>query len=312
MKVLVTDGAAPICAEILRKNGIEVVEDHEISPEDILKTISQYAGMVVRSRTKVNAEMLNNASNMKVIGRAGAGVDNIDINTAKEKGIFVMNTPGGNTNAVAELTIGYMFALARHIPAATASMQAGNWDKKKLGGTEVMGKTLGLLGYGKIGRQVALKARGLGMKVICYDPIIEKMGLNEDGVEITSFDEVVETADYLSLHMPKLPATINLINAEILGRMKDSAYLINCARGGIVNEKDLLEAVKKGTIQGAALDVYDQEPLKESDLFSHPTIIGSPHIGAASKEAQLNVAVAVAEQIAEYLNGGEAKNVVNR
>ena len=312
MKVLVTDGAAPICSEILRNNGIEVVEDHEISPEDILKTIHEYEGMVVRSRTKVTAEMINNATKMKVIGRAGAGVDNIDTEAAKANGIFVMNTPGGNTNAVVELTIGYMFALARHIPRATATMREKQWEKKKLGGTEVLNKTLGLLGYGKIGSQVALKAIGLGMEVICYDPIIDAQGMNDDGVRMTTFDEVIEKADYLSLHMPKLPTTVDLINVEIFKRMKDSAYLINCARGGIVNEDDLVDAINNAEIKGAALDVFSEEPLKESNLFNHPAIIGSPHIGASSKEAQLNVSTAVAEQISEYLKGGEARNVVNK
>jgi D-3-phosphoglycerate dehydrogenase len=312
MKVLISDQTAPICAEILRGGNIEVVENPEITPEELLAEIGEYEGLVVRSRTKVTAEVIAKADKLKVIGRAGAGVDNIDTEAAKERGIFVMNTPGGNTNAVAELAIGYMFSLARHIPNTTASMREGKWEKKKFGGTEVLGKTLGLLGYGKIGRQVALKAIGVGMKVICYDPVLEIGKINEEGVKITTFDEVIESADYLSLHMPKLPSTIDLINSDVLSRMKNNAYLINCARGGIVNEDDLYNALKEGAIQGAALDVYAEEPLQESKLFTLPNVIGSPHIGASTKEAQLNVARAIAEQISEYLNGGEARNVVNR
>lgn len=312
MKVLISDQTAPVCSEILRGNGIEVTENFEITPEDLIKEIGEYEGLVVRSRTKVTADVLNKATKLKVIGRAGAGVDNIDTEAAKEKGIFVMNTPGGNTNAVAELTVGYFFALARHIPDATESMRAKRWDKKKLGGTEVLDKTLGLLGYGKIGKQVALKAIALGMKVICYDPILEEHVVNEEGVKITNFDEVIEQSDYLSLHMPKLPSTLNIINYEVMQRMKNNAYLVNCARGGVVNEEDLNKALNEGEIQGAALDVYTEEPLTNLALFDNPKIIGSPHVGAASKEAQLNVARAVAEQIAEYLKGGEARNVVNR
>jgi D-3-phosphoglycerate dehydrogenase len=311
MRVLVTDGAAPLCGEILRDSGIEVVENHEINAAELARQIGDFDGIVLRSRSKITAETLAQPGRLKVIGRAGAGVDNIDIKAARGKNIHVMNTPGGNTNAVAELAIAYLFALVRHLPRATATLRDGLWEKKKLAGSEIAGKTLGLIGYGKIGRQVALKAIALGMHVHTYDPLLTNSGVNEDGAIVTTFEQIIENADFVSLHLPKTKETLDLIDAEIFRKMKKSAYLINCARGGIVNEDDLLAAVERGDIKGAALDVFSEEPLQKQDLFTHPAIIGSPHIGASTAEAQINVAQAIAEQIAEFLNGGEARNVVN-
>ena len=311
MKILISDKSSPKCAEILKQNGHQVDENFGLAPEELKQIIGQYDGLVVRSATKVTAEIIDAASNLKVIGRAGAGVDNIDVAYASEKGILVMNTPGANTNAVVELTIGYMFNLARNLYESSKTMKAGMWEKKKLTGSEIMGKTLGVIGYGKIGRQVAIKSRCLGMDVVCYDPYVGREIIDQFGVKLMAdMEHVLSQSDYISIHVPKTPETTDLINKAAFQKMKKGAFLINCARGGIVNEEDLLWALEEGIVAGAAVDVYPAEPPTDLRVVKHPNVICSPHIGAASKEAQDNVSIMIAEQFSDMFAGKETRNIV--
>ncbi|GAB4329202.1 MAG: hypothetical protein Kow0037_04140 [Calditrichia bacterium] len=311
MKILISDKTTPKCAAVLREAGHEVDEKVGLTPDELKGIIGEYDGLIVRSATKVTADILEHARNLKVIGRAGSGVDNIDVAAAHAKGIVVMNTPGGNTNAVVELTLAYMFALARHLYPATQSMKEEKWEKKKLGGTEIAGKTLGILGYGKIGRLVAEKAALLGMKVLCYDPYVGREIIDEAGVKlVASLDEMLMEADYISVHVPKTPETIDYIAKPQFEKMKKGVYFINCARGGIVNEADLIWALDEGIVAGAAVDVFVKEPPEDWSLAKHPKVICSPHIGASTKEAQENVGVQIAEQFVEMFAGKPIRNQV--
>ena len=311
MKILISDKTAPKCAEILRAAGHEVDEEFGISPDELKSIIPNYNALIVRSATKVTREVIGMAKDLKVIGRAGSGVDNIDCAAAGEKNIVVMNTPGGNTNAVAELTIGYMFALSRDIYNTSKSLKEERWDKKKFMGVEVLNKTLGILGYGKIGRSVALKSKCLGMEVLCFDPYVGRDIIDQFSIRLVAdIEQVLSVADYISVHVPKKPETQNMISKEQFQVMKKGVFLINCARGGIIDEGALLWALNEGIIAGAALDVFGVEPPVDFSLMKHPNVLCTPHLGAATREAQENVAVKIAEQIADMFAGKGIQNAV--
>ena len=305
MKVLVCDPVAPQTIQALQEAGIEVNNRPDITAEELLRDAANYHGMVVRSRTRVPAEVIDAATNLKIVVRGGVGLDNIDVKHATSKGVTVRNTPKASSNSVAELALGYMLALARHIPQATMSMTAGEWQKKTLKGTEVAGKTLGLIGFGNIGSLLGRKAAALGMEVIFYDVITPT---DPGPAQQVSLDEVLNRSDYISLHVPLLPATKNMLNAETIAYMKDGVYIVNCARGGVIDEDALYEALVSGKVAGAALDVYLDEKvtpgnpklyeLKDENGFN--LVIGSPHIGAATVEGQARVGTEVADILIEF------------
>ena len=293
MKVLICDPTAPQAIEKMRAVGIEVDVRDDVSAEELPEMLPAYDGMVVRSRTKVRQSLIDQATNLKVIVRGGVGLDNIDVDHARSKGIAVLNTPAASSASVAELTIGYMFALARRIPQATASMKSGLWEKRKFKGTELAGKRLGLIGCGRIGCEVSERASALAMDVFFSDIVCVDL----ECAEQTELDEVIRTSDYISLHIPHTPETHNILGAKEFTAMKDGVYIINCARGGTVDEDALYEAIQSGKVAGAALDVYAEEPSKGHKLFTLEQVIGSPHVGAATKEAQARVGDEVAEKM---------------
>jgi D-3-phosphoglycerate dehydrogenase len=311
-KVLVSDTLAEEGIEVFRKaEGIEVDVETNLSPEELRAVIPEYDAIAIRSATRLTADIIEAAERLKVIGRAGIGVDNVDIEAATRKGIVVMNTPEGNTITTAEHTISLMLSMARRIPQATASVKAGKWEKKKFMGTEVFNKTLGIIGMGRIGRIVADRAKGLHMNVIAYDPYLSQEVITRLGVEMVTLDELLARSDFITIHTPKTKDTVNLINKKAFEKMKKGVYLINCARGGIVNERDLYEAIVSGKVAGAALDVFENEPPGDNPLLGLEQVICTPHLGASTEEAQVNVAVAVAEQIVEFLLRGTVRNAVN-
>ena len=312
MKVLVSDALSEVGVKIFQDTqDIKVDVNVGLTPDELKEIIGQYHGLVIRSATKVTPEILEAAHNLKVVGRAGIGLDNVDIPAASQRGIVVMNTPEGNTITTAEHTMSLIMALSRNIPQATASLKQGKWEKKKLQGRELFNKTLGLIGVGHIGQIVADRAKGMKMKVIVYDPYIKPDIVEKLDLEPVSLDELFERADYITIHTPKTNETTNLINKDALAKIKKGAMLINCARGGIVNEDDLYDALESGHLAGAALDVFSTEPPGEIKLMNLPNFICTPHLGASTKEAQVNVAVDVAEQIVAYLLHGTVKNAVN-
>jgi D-3-phosphoglycerate dehydrogenase len=296
MKVLICDPTAPEAIERIRSAGIKVDVQDDISAEELPDVLPAYDGMVVRSRTKVRQPLIDQATNLKVIVRGGVGLDNIDVDYARTRGIAVLNTPAASSASVAELTIGYMFCLARHIPQATASMKAGLWEKKKFKGTEVFAKRLGLIGCGRIGQEVADRASRLGMDVVFY----RRTDCEIDCAEQVSLDELLRTSDYISLHVPHSEETHNILGAEAFAKMKDGVYIINCGRGGTLDEDALFDAIQSGKVAGAALDVYAEEPSKGHKLYTLEQVIGSPHVGAATSEAQGRVGAEVAEQMIEF------------
>lgn len=311
MKVLVSDNISPKCIEILKKSGLEVDVKTGMKPEELKACIGDYHGLIIRSATKVTSEIINAAKNLKVIGRAGSGLDNVDRAAATKKGIVLMNTPGGNTITTAEHSIALMVALARQIPQATISMKAGKWEKKKFMGVELFNKTLGIIGIGNIGSQVAKRAQGLAMNVIAYDPFLSEDKAKAMGVEKVDIKELFRRSDFITIHTPLTPETRNMINKETIKMMKPGVRIINCARGGIINEKDLYEALVGGKVAGAALDVFEKEPPENNPLLKLNNVIATPHLGASTKEAQENVAVAVAEQVVDYLIHETIRNAVN-
>ncbi|MFI5294676.1 MAG: phosphoglycerate dehydrogenase [Thermodesulfovibrionales bacterium] len=311
MKVLVSDNISSKGVEILKKAGLDVDVKTGMKPEELIACIGDYEGLVVRSATKVTAAVIEAASKLKVIGRAGSGLDNVDKATASKKGIVVMNTPGGNTMTTAEHSIAMLFSVARLIPQATASMKAGKWEKKKFMGVELFHKTLGIVGLGNIGSQVAKKAQGLEMNVIAYDPFLSEDKAKATGIRKVSLDELFAQSDFITIHTPMTAETKGVINSKTISRMKDGVRIINCARGGIINEADLYEALKSGKVAGAALDVFEKEPPENNPLLTLDNVVCTPHLGASTEEAQENVAVAVAEQIADYLVFGVIRNAVN-
>ena len=298
MKILICDKTEPEAIQCMRQAGIQVDVRDNISSEELPQVLPAYDGMVVRSRTKVRAALIDACPNLKVIVRGGVGLDTIDADYARSKNITVMNTPKASSASVAELTIGFIFAMARQIPATTSSMKAGKWEKKKFEGDEIGGKTLGVIGFGNIGYEVAKRALALGMMVLAYD-VYEP---NLDGVKWVTEDELLSLSDYITLHLPLTDKTRNLIGAAEFAKMKSGVRLINCARGGIVDEDALYDAVVSGKVAGAALDVFAQEPSEGHRLFSLEQVIGSPHIGAATKEAQSRIGAEVAEKIIEFYN----------
>lgn len=313
MKVLILDKTDSSCARTLRGfGGIEVEEKPNLSPDQLLQEILEYEALVVRSATKVTAVVIDGARRLKVIGRAGAGVDNIDVRAATERGILVMNTPGGNANAVAELAIGMMFSLARKLIATVEGMKTGRWEKKSYRGSELGGKTLGLVGIGQVGARVAGKALALDMKVLAYDPFVSSEKAKEIGAELCELDRLYSESDYISLHLPKNEETTGMINREVIAKMKPGIFLINCARGGIVVEADLLQALEDGRVAGVGIDVYETEPPEEWSLVNHPGVLCTPHIGATTAEAQIVVAEMIGRQIGQYLIEGKVVHGVNQ
>jgi len=314
MKVFVADSIAKEGVEEFgRFKDIELVVKTGLAPNDLAAALGDSVGLVVRSATKATREIIQAGTTLKVIGRAGAGVDNIDVPAATEKGILVLNTPGGNAEGAGELAIAMMFALARQIPQANASMKAGTWDKKTYaGGVELFGKTLGLIGIGFVGSVVAARAVGLGMKVVAYDPYVSKDKAKSLGITMGSLDDVFKAADFISIHAPKNDETKGLINANAFQKMKKGVYLVNCARGGIVVEKDLIAALDGGQVKAAGVDVYDKEPCEDWSLAKHPKVVATPHIGASTNESQVNVSIMIAKQMGAYLTKGEVVNAVNK
>ncbi|KRC79836.1 phosphoglycerate dehydrogenase [Sphingomonas sp. Root241] len=310
-KVLISDKMDPKAAQIFRERGVEVDEITGKTPEELKAIIGDYDGLAIRSSTRVTKEILEAATNLKVVGRAGIGVDNVDIPSASAKGVVVMNTPFGNSITTAEHAIALMFALARDLPEADKSTQAGKWEKNRFMGVEVTGKTLGLIGAGNIGSIVADRALGLKMKVIAYDPFLTPERALEMGVEKMTLDDLLLRADFITLHTPLTDQTRNILSRENLAKTKKGVRIINCARGGLIDEAALKELLDSGHIGGAALDVFVQEPAKESPLFGTPNFISTPHLGASTNEAQVNVAIQVAEQMADYLVSGGVTNALN-
>ena len=311
MRVLIPEKLADPGIELLKRDfDVDVLLD--LSAEDLLEKIGEYDGLIIRSATQVTARVIEKADNLKAIGRAGIGVDNIDIEAATKRGVIVANAPESNTVAAAEHTLGLMLAAARRIPAADASLKGGEWKRSAFKGVEVREKTLGLIGLGHVGAIVARGAIGMGMKVLAYDPYVSEdrmRSMNVGRAETT--DEVFENADFVSLHVPRTPQTIGLVNEESLGKMKPTAYLINVARGGIVDETALYEALKGGVIGGAALDVFAEEPTTESPIFSLPNVVVTPHLGASTAEAQDRAGITAAEQVAAALKGKVPMHAIN-
>lgn len=312
-RVLVSDKLSQTAVNIFKDYGIDVdfLPDVGKDADKLLEIIPQYDGLAIRSATKVTEKLIAAAENLKVVGRAGIGVDNVDIPAASRKGIIVMNTPFGNSITTAEHAITLMMAVTRQIPSADASTQAGKWEKSKFMGIEITNKTLGLIGAGNIGKNVAERARGLKMKVAAYDPFLSSEKAEELGIEKVELDELFQRADYITLHVPLTDKTKNIISAEAIAKMKDGVRIINCARGGLVDEKALADAIKAGKVAGAAFDVFEVEPAKDSPLFGLPNVVCTPHLGASTTEAQENVAIQVAEQISEYLTKGAVTNALN-
>ena len=310
-KVLVSDPIDSAGIDILSQVATVDVKIG-LSPEQLVQLIPDYDALMIRSGSRITKEIIEAGHQLKIIGRAGVGVDNVDVNAATRQGIVVVNSPEGNTIAAAEHAIAMMLALSRHIPDANASVKRGEWDRKTFVGTEVYKKTLGVVGLGKIGSHVATAAKAMGMKLLAYDPFISNERAEQLGCRLVEMDILIQEADYITLHIPKTPETANLINAAALAKMKPNARIINCARGGIIDEAALAEALKAGKIGGAALDVYDSEPLGDSPLKSlGKEVILTPHLGASTAEAQVNVAIDVAEQIRDVLLGLPARSAVN-
>ena len=312
MKVLVSDNLGQAGIEMFEEaSGIEVDVKTGLAPEELKGIIGDYDALVIRSATKVTEELLEAAKKLKVVGRAGIGLDNVDIAAATKRGVVVMNTPGGNVVTTAEHAIAMMLSLTRNIPRGTATLKAGLWEKKHLQGRELFNKVLGVIGYGKIGSIVADRARGLKMRVIVHDPLVTPEVIEKAGFESVTLSELYGRSDYITVHVPKMKETTGLINRQAFEQMKDGVMVINCARGGIVDERDLYDAIVSGKVAGAALDVFETEPPGENPLFELDQVICTPHLGASTREAQTNVAVAVADQIIQYLTGGTVINAVN-
>ncbi|MCB4822317.1 phosphoglycerate dehydrogenase [Roseicella aerolata] len=310
-KVLISDKLSPAAIEIFRRRGIEVDFKPGLSPAELRAIIAPYDGLAVRSATKVTRELMDAAPNLKVVGRAGIGVDNVDVTSATARGVVVMNTPYGNAITTAEHAIAMMFALARQIPEASASTKAGRWEKNRFMGVELFGKTLGLIGCGNIGSIVANRAIGLHMKVVAFDPFLSEKRALELGVEKVELNELLDRAEFVTLHAPLTEHTRNILSRENLAKLRKGARLINCARGGLVDEAALYDALASGHLAGAALDVFETEPATESPLFGLENVVCTPHLGAATAEAQENVALQVADQMADYLLSGAVSNAIN-
>ncbi|MDR1828855.1 MAG: phosphoglycerate dehydrogenase [Methylobacteriaceae bacterium] len=312
-RVLISDALSPAAVEIFRNRGVDVDFQPELGKdkEKLAEIIGAYDGLAIRSATKVTAKILEKANHLKVIGRAGIGVDNVDIPVATSKGIIVMNTPFGNSITTAEHAVAMMFAMARQIPAADASTQAGKWEKNRFMGVEITNKTLGIIGCGNIGSIVAERGLGLKMRVIAYDPFLSPERAVALGVEKVELEDLLKRADFITLHTPLTDKTRNILSAEAIAKTRKGVHIINCARGGLVDEAALRTALDSGHVAGAAFDVFSVEPARENPLFGHPNVVCTPHLGAATTEAQENVALQVAEQMSDYLLSGAIQNAVN-
>ena len=310
-RVLIADQLSPAAVKIFESRGVQADVITGLTKDQLLEIIDQYDGLAVRSATKADKDVIAKAKNLKVVGRAGIGVDNVDIPAATAAGVVVMNTPFGNSITTAEHAIAMMFALARQLPAADLSTQAGKWEKNRFMGIELYSKTLGLIGCGNIGGIVADRANGLKMKVIAYDPFLSPERAVEIGVEKVELDELLARAEVITLHTPLTEKTRNILSAENLAKTRKGVFIINCARGGLVDEVALRAGLDSGHIGGAAFDVFVEEPAKSNVLFGHPNFIATPHLGASTAEAQENVALQVAEQMADYLLTGAVSNALN-
>ena len=312
-RVLVSDKLSPTAVQIFTDRGVEVdyMPDVGKDKDQLAEIIGQYDGLAIRSATKATEKLIEAATNLKVIGRAGIGVDNVDIPAASRKGIIVMNTPFGNSITTAEHAIALMFAVARQMPAADASTQAGKWEKNRFMGVEITGKTLGVIGCGNIGSIVASRGVGLKMRVVAFDPFLSTERAAQLGIEKVELDELFKRADFITLHTPMTDKTKGIINAAAIAKMKDGVRIINCARGGLVVEADLAAAIKSGKVAGAGVDVFEVEPATESVLFGLENVVCTPHLGASTSEAQENVALQVAEQMSDYLIRGAVTNAIN-
>lgn len=311
MKILISDKLNSEIIPFLKDNGHEVDFNTSLSEKQLIKVIPEYDCLFVRSATKVTSDVINAGVRLKVIGRAGTGVDNIDLAEATLKGILVLNTPGGNTRSAAEHTIAMMLSLFRHIPQANFSMKMKKWDRKSFAGEEFKNKILAIVGLGKIGQEVAEMADGLGMKVIAYDPFLTKESAEILNVSLVSMDKLFELAEIISLHIPLNDQTKNLISSDVFDKCKHGVKIINCARGGIINETDLISALKSGKVGGAAIDVFENEPTQNFELIDHPNVITTPHLGASTKEAQEKVAFQLAEEFVKFCKGNDFIGSVN-
>lgn len=312
-RVLVSDKLSPTAVEIFRNRGIDVDFQPDIGKDKdkLLEMIGDYDGLAIRSATKVTEKLIAAADRLKVIGRAGIGVDNVDIQAASRRGIIVMNTPFGNSITTAEHAIAMMLAVARQLPEANASTQAGKWEKSKFMGVEITSKTLGVVGCGNIGSVVATRGIGLKMRVIAFDPFLSEKRASELGVEKVELEELFRRSDFITLHTPLTDKTRGVINAEAIAMMKDGVRIVNCARGGLIVEKDLVEGLKSGKVAGAGIDVFETEPATDNPLFGMANVVCTPHLGASTSEAQENVALQVAEQMSDYLVEGAVSNAIN-
>ncbi|WP_349431668.1 phosphoglycerate dehydrogenase [Methylomarinum sp. Ch1-1] len=311
-KILISDKLADDGINFLnRQEGIQIHIQTGLSEEELCELIPEYDALLIRSGSKVTAKVLKAGRKLKVVGRAGIGVDNVDVPAATEQGVIVMNTPDANATTTAELALAHMFSLSRNLPEANQSVKQGKWERSRLMGAEISHKTLAILGFGTIGRIVAQRGNGLKMRVIAYDPFVTPEVFAEYGAEPVSLEELIKQADYLTLHCPMMEKTRGIIGAEQLTMMKKSAFLINCARGGLVDEDALYRALNNHEIAGAALDVYEHEPPKDSPLLDLSNVLFTPHLGASTREAQVAVSVEIARQVVTYLNSGEAVNALN-
>ncbi|XP_037682176.1 D-3-phosphoglycerate dehydrogenase [Choloepus didactylus] len=310
-KVLISDSLDPCCRKILQDGGLKVVEKQNLSKEELIAELQDCEGLIVRSATKVTADVINAAEKLQVVGRAGTGVDNVDLEAATRKGVLVMNTPNGNSLSAAELTCGMIMCLARQIPQATASMKDGKWERKKFMGTELSGKTLGILGLGRIGREVATRMQSFGMKTVGYDPIISPELSASFGVQQLPLEEIWPLCDFITVHTPLLPSTTGLLNDSTFAQCKRGVRVVNCARGGIVDEGALLRALQSGQCAGAALDVFTEEPPQDRALVNHDNVISCPHLGASTKEAQSRCGEDIAVQFVDMVKGKSLVGVVN-
>jgi D-3-phosphoglycerate dehydrogenase len=311
-KILISDNLSEEGQRILKADPeVELDAREKVSAEELLKIIPNYDALIVRSDSKVTKEVLAAGSRLKVVGRAGVGLDNVDTPEATRRGIIVMNTPDGNTISTAEHTFSMIMALARNIPQADASLRAGKWERKKFMGTELYGKTLGIIGLGRIGTEVAKRALSFGMRIMAYDPFVSQEKAEKLGIELATVEEIIAGADFITVHTPKNKETDGLIGRAQFEKMKPGVRIINCARGGIIRQADLREALKSGKVAGAALDVFDEEPPKDAELLGLPNIVVTPHLGASTEEAQINVAMVMAEQILDVLKGRMIRNAVN-
>ncbi|XP_041807179.1 D-3-phosphoglycerate dehydrogenase [Chelmon rostratus] len=309
--VLISESVDPRCKTILEENGIRVTEKQNMKKDELMAEIKNYDGLVVRSATKVTADVIDAASNLKIIGRAGTGVDNVDVDAATKKGVIVMNTPSGNTISAAELTCALLMSLSRNVPQAAMSMKQGNWDRKKFMGAELYGKVLGIVGLGRIGKEVASRMQSFGMRTIGYDPITPPEVSASWGVEQMSLEQLWPQCDYITVHTPLIPSTVGLLNDESFAKCKKGVKVVNCARGGIIDEAALLRALESGQCGGAGLDVFVEEPPKDRSLVNHPNVISCPHLGASTKEAQARCGEDVALQIVDMVNGKKLIGAVN-